>query len=354
MLHLKREPGPDAPQNVLRPALLALVSVGDVPLVGPGDKEHRASARFRGNVVDKQCALCHQHPGRPRPPGKFVGRDEDGVLVYEWVQRAVRQKAHGVHVHVQVRRGGGVIPEGERTSAVQLLGDAVHVGHHARHVGCRREGANDERVRGIRAQGLAQRTAVHTAVRALGEVHHLSRRLAPGQNIGVVLVRSQEDHGPRRGRQSGGQRDVHAEDERQLVDGTGGASPREHHHICMLVCVPHTSVARLRYELACLLAEAGGLQAAHAGGGVRVGVHGQDLGAKVVLDRGQRTSRSGPVGVQHRLTAKGAVKLAPMADHLAAKRRQHDGRGGGGGGLGGRGRERVEGGAAGDVAACSG
>jgi len=60
---------------------------------------------------------------------------------------------------------------------------------------------------------------------------------------------------------------------------------------------------RLCDDLACFLSEARGLQPAHAGGGVGVGVHGQHLAAQVVLHGRQRAAGGGPVRVHRGVVA---------------------------------------------------
>ena len=159
-------------------------------------------------------------------------------------------------------------------------------------------------------------------LRVLGNLHDQRRALAPWQEVGVVLVRAHQDHRLRLARRARSRRQVHAEDEAQLVDGRGRAASREHDHVGVLVRVPDARVARLRDQLARLLAEARGLQAARARGGVRVGVQRQDLIAHVVLDGDEGAPGGGPVRVEHGLPAEGAVERRVRADDIAPNLRE--------------------------------
>jgi hypothetical protein len=105
--------------------------------------------------------------------------------------------------------------------AVQQGGDPVGVGEDPGDVGGGREAA-DQRPPGVADQLGLQPGEVDVAVAVLADGHHLGGRLAPGQEVGVVLERPHEHHRPRPGR-----RRAQAQEADQLGHGRGRSRPGE-------------------------------------------------------------------------------------------------------------------------------
>jgi hypothetical protein len=182
LLELEDQPGPDRLDDRRRAALLAVVEVGKVVLAGGVDVADGPSARHRRYRVAGELAAHDQDPRRARPADELVRGEEGRVLVR---QRAAVVAAHG---DLEVRTGGGVVPEGERAMAVEQLRDRVGVGDHPGDVGGGRERADPERPVGVADQLPRQPVAVDAAVRVFGDAHHVGDRLAPEQLVGMVLV----------------------------------------------------------------------------------------------------------------------------------------------------------------------
>ena len=142
-------------------------------------------------------------------------------------------------------------------------------------------------------ESLGEHALVDPTVGVLGDHLDVGDRLAPGNLVGVVLVRTDEHHRPLGLRDpleepvAGGEvrRQPQVENVDQLEDRRGGAGAAEDHHV--VVGAAHGPVD----DPAGVLAEAGRLQAGARGLGVGVGVQGQDLVADEVLDEGQRPAR---------------------------------------------------------------
>eukprot|EP00958_Prasinococcus_capsulatus_P025353 scaffold4262_cov328-Prasinococcus_capsulatus_cf.AAC.6 len=427
--------GAHGAHEVLRAALLALLAVAEVAVVLVRHEEHRAAPGLRGHRVAEEALLGHQHARAAHAAGELVHAEEHRVLVHPRVERQRRLllleslatagrrrggggEAHGVHVHLRVGSGGGVVPAGQRPRAVQLLRHGVHLRPHARHVGRRREAADDQpppvprRARGGEApaaaaaaaslllllmlfllllvallregrgavvavvvaaaelaQQLRQVGAVEAAVGRLAHGHHRRARLAPRQQVGVVLVRPHQHHRllrPRRGRAPAASvlpsmessiirgwvshaaraatrrsrsrvRSAHlrlrlqAQDARKVRNGARGARAGEEDDVGVGVGVGGARVQRLRHQLPRLEAEAGGLQARDAAGGVRVGVHREHHLRDVALQRPQRARARRPVGVHHAPLAEGRPEALLVPQHLLPQLRQQLAAAGGGG-----------------------
>ncbi len=80
-LELEDQPGPDGLDDGGRPALLALLRVGQVAVLGRVDVGDGASAGHDGDPVGEQFAAADQHAGSPGPADELVRRQHDRVLV---------------------------------------------------------------------------------------------------------------------------------------------------------------------------------------------------------------------------------------------------------------------------------
>ena len=166
-------------------------------------------------------------------------------------------------------------------------------------------------------QLLLEVVEVDVAVVILGDRHHVGNRLPPGNLIGVVFERTDEDHRSIIGGDRIGQvvpivqRRWHskAEDPDQPVDGIGRPAAAEHDG--MLFGGPDAPTD----DLPRLLAEPGCLEAGARRFGVRVGVTGQHHLPQVVLDEGQGATRRGVVGVDHGLGTERTIDHFIATDH---------------------------------------
>ena len=164
-----------------------VVQVAVTDGVDEGDGAAPGNGRDR---VGDQLPAHDQDPGGLRAADELVRREEDGVLVVAGPGAAV------AHPDGQVGRGGRVVPERPGAVAVQLGGDPAGVGDDPGDVGGGREAA-DQRPPGVADQLGLQLGEVDVAVAVLADGHHLGGRLAPGQQVGVVLERPHEHHRPR-------------------------------------------------------------------------------------------------------------------------------------------------------------
>jgi hypothetical protein len=196
--------------------------------------------------------------------------------------------------------------------AVQQGRDPVGVGEDAGDVGGGREAAHHQRPpRQVGEAGL-QLGEVELAVGVLADLDHLGGRLAPGQQVGVVLERPDQHHRPGPGRD---RRPPQLQQAGQLGHRPGGPRPAEHDQVLV------GTADGLVDQLAGVLAQAGGVAAGPRALGVGVGVARQDLVADGVLDEVEGLARRGPVGVGDppRLERPGqrvAVADDPAADPL--------------------------------------
>ena len=182
--------------------------------------------------------------------------------------------------------------------AVQQRGDRGRVADDPGHVAGGRERADPQRAVGVRGELRVQPVEVDVAVGVLRDHHDVGDRLAPGQLVGVVLVRADEHDRPPLRRDGLGRpvalvRCPQAEDADQLVDRAGRAGSAEDDQ---RVLVAADGVAD---DPARVLAQAGGLQPGAAGLGVRVRVAGEHLAADEVLQEAERPPGGGVVGVRH-------------------------------------------------------
>ena len=209
---------------------------------------------------------------------------------------------------------------------MQLLADAVDIRLNARDVRGRGECADHQRVhRSVPLQQARERGAVDASARVLGDAHHERRRLAPRQQVGVVLVRPDEHHGALRVRRALRERRKQAERTDQLVGGAGRAAAREEHHVGVAVGALHAAVGGARDRPARLLAEAGRLQAGRARGGVRVGQRGKHAIEHAPLDAAQRASVRRPVAVHGRPLAERRRHQRALANEPPPRRAERVG-----------------------------
>ena len=146
-----------------------------------------------------------------------------------------------------------------------------------------------------------QDRGVDVAVHVLGNHHDISDRLPPGQLVGMVLERPDEDHRAFTGGDGVAEmvtvfqcgRDAQPEDADQFVDGTGAPGSREDHDGFGV------AADSVEDDGTGVFAQPGGLQPGSAGFSVGVGVAGQYLVADKVLQEAQRPTRGGVVGVGH-------------------------------------------------------
>ncbi len=127
---------------------------------------------------------------------------------------------------------------------------------------------------------------VDVAVAILADDHEVSDRLAPGQLVGVMLVRADEDHRPLGVRDAPGQlvplvqpgRDAQFQDADELVHRGGDAGSAEDDEIVI------GAADGVADDLPGLLAQPGSLQPGARAFGVRVGVPGEHRVPDEVLD----------------------------------------------------------------------
>ena len=293
LLQPEDQAGADGTEDRRGAALLPGDRVGGIVVparVHPGDG---AAARHRGHRAD-QVPADHQHAGRAGTADELVRGQEDGVLLVPGPRRALG------HPHRQVRPGRGEVPAGQRAVLVQQAGDRPGVGPDAGHVGGGREAADPQWTVRVPAQLRGQRPLVDRPVRGRRDHHHVRDRLPPGQLVGVVLVRSDQDDRPLLGRDPRGQAvplvergwQAQAEDAHELVDGGRAAGAAEDHQVVLGAAdgVPD--------HPARVLDQPGGLPPGQRALAVGVAVAGQDMPADDVLDQVDRAAGGGVVGVR--------------------------------------------------------
>ena len=144
-----------------------------------------------GHAVAEQLAPRDEHAGRAGAADELVRREHDRVLV---VELGVRPGPMRLHLDLDVRPGGGEVPERERAVAVEQHGDRAGVGQDAGHVRRRRERPDPQaRSRGVSTSARSRPRQVDAPVRVLADRDHVGDGLAPRQLVAVVLVRPDED-----------------------------------------------------------------------------------------------------------------------------------------------------------------
>ncbi len=293
LLEAEDQPGADGLDDRGGAAFLPGDWVVEVAVADGVDEGHGAAARDGGHRVAHQVAAHDQDARGLRPAGELVRRQEHRVLVV-----ASAGTGHG-NPDRHVGPCGGVIPERQGTMGVQQRRDPAGVGENAGHVGRGRETADQQRPAGEPGHLPLQVGQVDVAVGVLADDHHLGDRLAPGELVGVVLVRADEHHRPLACRDLPGElvpvvqagRDAQLEDADELVHRGGRAGPAEDDQVIV------GAADRTMNDLAGVLAQPGRLQAGAGALGVSVGIPRQHLLAGEVLDEVQ--SR-GPAGERQR------------------------------------------------------
>jgi hypothetical protein len=189
LLEREDQPGSDRADDVRRTALLPALDVVEVHVFERIDVLDRAAAGHAWDGVAEQLAPRDQQARRARAADELVRRDEDGVLV---VQVRVVACAAGRHLDVHVRRGGGEVPERQRTVAVQQHRDRARVRQDAGHVGRGGEAPDLQWAVGVVEQRSLERVEVDPPVRVLGDLDDVRDRLAPEKLVRVVLVGTDE------------------------------------------------------------------------------------------------------------------------------------------------------------------
>jgi hypothetical protein len=162
--------------------------------------------------------------------------------------------------------------------AVQQGGQAVGVGQDAGDVGGGREGADQQPPASVAGQLGLQLVQVDLAVAVLADGDDLGGRLAPGEQVGVVLVGAHEHHRPVAGRAGPA---VQLQQADQLGHGRRRPRPAEDDQV---LCGPAHGLVD---HLAGLLAQPRRVVSGARALGVGVGVPGQDPVADGVLDEAQ-------------------------------------------------------------------
>ena len=153
-------------------------------------------------------------------------------------------------------------------------------------------------------------------VAIFGDGHHIGEALAPRDLVGVVLVRSDEDHRTLVLGDPVGQIEpcieippaADVEDLDELVDGAGGACAAEDHHIVV------TAAHRFVDDPPRILAKTGRLETRGRGLGVGVGIKRHDLVPDEVLDEVEGTARRRVIGIGHPAGAERADDGPVIAD----------------------------------------
>ena len=117
-------------------------------------------------------------------------REINGVFIGKLVL-ALHER---IHVYVDVRRGGGIVPEGQRPMPVKQDSDAVGICQAPGDIGGGSEAADLQPMRMLwwGRVGFKLGLKVYQVDCALGvlvDVDHFREDLPPGKEIGVMLVR---------------------------------------------------------------------------------------------------------------------------------------------------------------------
>ena len=172
------------------------------------------------------------------------GLTDDRVLVVE-VGVAVglaarRRRPTRVHLDLDVRPGGGEVPERQRAVAMEQDRDRAGVGQDPGHVRRRGERPDPEPARpSVSRRARFELGQIDPAVGVLADRDHVGDRLAPGQLVAVVLVGPDQDDRSLVGRDVGAQavalveagRDAQLEDADEQVDRAGHPGAGEDHGV---------------------------------------------------------------------------------------------------------------------------
>ena len=289
-------PGPDRLDDRRRPALLAVLDVGQVDVLERVDVLDRAAARHRRHAVPEQLPARDQDARRARPADELVGRDEHRVL----------RTPAGRPAGPSRSRRTAPRPRSRRTTAPRARGAAAR--SRTCWTRCR---SRSTRPRRSRSSAADPRTA--PAPRAAGP-----GRRGPSRSSRIVTTSAIDSrhgsslqwcsNGPMNttGRCSGGirerrsQRSSRSAGMRRLSTSTrrltAAVDPEPQK---MTACGLGVAADALEHQPPRLLAEARRLEPGAGRLGVGVRVERQDRVADVVLDERQAAARRRVVRVGH-------------------------------------------------------
>ena len=216
---------------------------------------------------------------------------------------------------------------------MQHRGNGTAVGQDPGHVRGRRETADQQRAAREAGQLLFEIGQVHMPVGILADDDDVGNRLAPGQLIGVMLVRPYKDNGSLRLRNSRGEletfvqpgRDAQLQNPDQLVHRCRRPGPAEDDQVVI------GAADGIPDDPAGVLAQPRRLQPGSRALGMGVRIARQDRVADEVLDEVQCPPRRGVVRVGDAAQAERTVDQLALADDappdpLEQRRRRHCGR----------------------------
>ena len=205
-----------------------------------------------------------------------------------------------VHLDAHIGCRCGEVPEGEGVVTVQEDGDGRGLGADPRDIGSRRERPDLERAIRVSDELSLQLFEVDPPILVLVDDDDVGDGLAPGDLVGVVLVRSDEDDWALGWGDMGAQiisrvevgREAQVHDLDELVDRASRTGATKEDDVFFEV-----ASSGVGDDVACFFSKASRLQARPARLGVRVGVEGQDLITDILLDEVQCAPGGGVVGI---------------------------------------------------------
>jgi hypothetical protein len=172
--------------------LLADRRIGDIAVVVSADIADSAAAWDCGHPIGDQDPLDHQDARSPRTADKLVGRNENRILGGE----GIFALADRIHLDAHIRCGSREVPERQGIVSVQEHGQASDIGNDPGDVGGGRKAADLYRTILKSDEFAFEVVLVDSPVPVLVDDNHVGNGLAPGELVGVMLVRSDEHHWP--------------------------------------------------------------------------------------------------------------------------------------------------------------
>ena len=294
------------------PAFLALFAIVDVVMFEWVHVGHRAAADDVGHAVREQLTADDKHSRRSWTADELVRAEEDRVLVRERMLRRAR-----AHLDLDVRRGGGEVPERKCSVPMQQIRDRKGVGENAGDVRRGRERRDLPRPGRVPDELLLESPDVDVPVDVLRDHHDFGDRLPPGQLVGVMLVWAEEHDWAALGWNPARQvvaivqrgRKAQPEDAYQLVDGAGRAGAAEDHARVVV------TADRIPDDPACILTQPARLPSRSGRLGVGVGVSRQDVISDHVLDEPEGPPARRVVGIRDTARPERADHHLVVADH---------------------------------------